>query len=235
MSRTTICAVIAVATLSLLSACADETAKKERARTEIGIQAGQLMNTTNVPRDQAAFDKATAIAGCPEDPWGHPYAYERLGTRKIRISSKGKDGKLGTPDDVAEDLTFPTGSGLEDLSILRDDGARAIKSPDGKRTFWTTQKTDDKGNQVTDWWLGDEKAVAAKPVKTDSVDDEWRRNVTLIRWSKDGRFVDVKDVVLPNRPDGSSPKEARILMDVTTAKVVGTSAAPSDSSAWLEY
>lgn len=234
MSRTSVSASLALLAALAASGCTDDSAKITRARQEIGIQSGVLMNKTEVPKDQAAFDKMTAVAGCPEDPWGRPYAYERLGTRKIRISSKGRDGKLGTPDDVAEEFTFPTGSGLEEISVVREDGTRAIKSPDGKRTFWTTQKEVD-GNQITEWWIGDEKAVAAKPVKSDTLSDEWRRNVTLSRWTKDGRVLELRDTVMPSRPDGSATKESRILMDVATAKVVGTDAAPADASAWIEY
>lgn len=217
-----------------LVACQDDGAKAFRAKQEIQIQSQVLMNKADVPRDQAAFDKMTAVAGCPEDPWGHPYVYERLGVRKIRISSMGRDGKLGTADDVPVELTFPSGSGLEELTIARPDGSSALKSPDGKHTFWVDQKSSGD-NEVTELWIGDSKAAAAKPMKSDSLDSDWRRSVSLTRWSKDGRFLDLKDVVTPSRPDGSATKESRLLIDVAGAKVVGTSQVPSDASAWMEY
>lgn len=233
MSRTFLPASLAVAAL-LVTGCQDQASLATKARREIGIQSGVLMTKSDVPKDQAAFDTMTVAAGCPEDPWGNPYKFERLGIRKIRISAMGRDGKLGTPDDVAEEFTFPTGSGLEELTVTREDGVHAVRSPDAKHTFWFTSK-EVGDDQITEVWIGDEKAQAAKPVKTDKLGSDWRRNVTLTRWSKDGRILELKDVVLPSRPDGSSSRESRILYDVTTAKVVGTSEAPSDASAWTEY
>lgn len=235
MSRAIATASAALVAASLLAAgCQDENAKISRAHQEIGIQAGVLMKTTTVPKDQADFDKLTAVAACPADPWGNPYVYERQEIRKIRISSKGKDGKLGTPDDVFDGFTFPTGSGLESMTITRADGARAIKSPDGAHTFWTTQKMDGD-NQITEYWLGDGKADATKPLKTDKLDSDWRRAVTLTRWTKDGKFAQLHDTVMPTRPDGTSNRDADLVVDVANGKlVVGTSGVPADAS-WVEY
>jgi len=39
----------------------------------------------------------------PNDPWGNPYVYERPGKKhpdSYDIYSAGKDGQLGTPDDI---------------------------------------------------------------------------------------------------------------------------------------
>ncbi|HVO29158.1 MAG TPA: type II secretion system protein GspG [bacterium] len=226
-------AAASILALAATAGCHDDSAKISRARQEIGIQAGVLMNSTTVPKDQADFDKLTAVAGCPEDPWGAPYAYERLAMRKIRISSKGKDGKLGTPDDVSEEFTFPTGSGAEEVTITRADGTKALKSPDGAHTFWTVQKIDGD-DQTIEYWIGDAKADAAKPFKTEKLNGDWRRSVTLAKWTKDGRFVQLHEVVMPSRPDGSDNKETDVVVDVAGAKLAEASAVPADAS-WIDY
>jgi general secretion pathway protein G len=40
--------------------------------------------------------------GTLEDPWGHPYEYEKLDTRKFVIRSKGRDGEPGGEGEDAD-------------------------------------------------------------------------------------------------------------------------------------
>src|SRR5690242_18002997 len=113
------------AALVAVAGCNDDASKAETARREIGVQTNVLMGKNVIPKDQTAFDDVTKIAGCPTDPWGHPYVYERLAFRKIRVSSMGPDGKKGTPDDVVVDLEFPPGTGLADMTVKLADGTEA--------------------------------------------------------------------------------------------------------------
>src|SRR5579859_62838 len=142
------------ALLALAAGCSTDTAKSIQAKQEIGSLTGVLMQKNTIPKDQAEYEQLTAVVGAPNDPWGNPYVYERQGTRKIRISSKGPDGKLGTPDDVFADFEFPSGVGLDALQVKLPDGTLALKSPDGKKTFWTVQK-DAGAEQVTQYFVGD--------------------------------------------------------------------------------
>jgi len=66
----------------------------------------------HAPKDQAEFERVVAewIAtsgnrNVTRDRWGEPYVYFRVATRDprevhYRITSKGPDRKLGTPDDI---------------------------------------------------------------------------------------------------------------------------------------
>ena len=223
--------LLALGAAVIAAGCNDDAAKANTARQEIGVQTGVLMQKNVIPKDQAAFDDVTKVAGCPTDPWGHPYVYDRIAFRKIKVRSLGPDGKKDTPDDVIVDLEFPPGTGLADMTVTRPDGTAATKSPDGKHTFWTTQK-EVGAQQVTDYWLGDGSANAKSPFKTDKVNvDDYRRGVTLVRWSEDGRYLTYKDSDSASRPDGQS-KETTTTVDVTTGKEV---AAPPSTVAWIDY
>lgn len=215
------------------SGCSDE-GKKRLALQEIGLQAGVLMQRSAVPRDQTHFEELTLVVGAPKDPWGNPYAYERLSVRKIRISAKGRDGRLGTEDDVAQEFELPSGSGLEGWSVTRPDGVLAIKSPDSRRTFWVTQR-DAGRDQVTDYWIGDAGGNAVKPVRTKSVRiDDFRRGVTLRRWSNDGRYLTFKENDSPSRPDLHETRETFVTLDATTGAEVDAASLPAEL-AWTEY
>ena len=214
------------------SGCSDE-GKKRLAAQEIGLLATALMQKNAVPRDQQQFDELTLVVGAEKDPWGYPYAYERLAVRKIRISARAGDGKLGTPDDLSQEFELPSGAGLEGWSVMRPDGIQAIKSPEGSRTFWVTQK--DAGTaQITDYWLGDAGGNAAKPVRSQTVDTEdIRRGVTLRKWSNDGRYLTFKETDSPIRADNDT-KERMITLDATTGKEVDAASLPAEV-AWTEY
>lgn len=215
------------------SGCSDE-GKKRLALQEIGLQASALMQKSEVPRDQAHFDQITLVVGAPQDPWGNPYVYERLSVRKIRISAKGRDAQLGTPDDVAQEFELPSGSGLEGWSVTRADGVLAIKSPDGSRTFWVTQR--DAGHeQITDYWLGDAGGNAAKPARTKTIDTEKiRRSVTLRKWSNDARYLTFRESDSPTRPDGNDTKETLVTLDTTNGQEIDAATLPADM-VWTEY
>lgn len=223
-----------VATLILaVSGCSDE-GKKRLALQEIGLQANVLMAKNDVPRDQAQFDQLTLVVGTPQDPWGHPYVYERLSVRKIRISAMGRDAQLGTADDVAQDFELPSGSGLEGWSVMRPDGVLAVKSPDGSRTFWVTQR-DAGTEQITDYWIGDAGGNAAKPVRTKTLDTEkTRRSVTIRKWSNDGRYVTFRETDSPTRPDGNETKETLVSLDATNGQEIDASTVAADM-VWTEY
>lgn len=217
----------------LVAGCSDE-GKKRLALQEIGLQANVLMNKNEVPRDQAQFDEITIVTGTPQDPWGRPYVYERLSVRKIKISSQGRDAKLGTPDDVAGEFELPSGSGLEGWSVKRPDGVLAIKSPEGSRTFWVTQK-DAGAEQITDYWVGDAGGNAAKPIRTKTLNtEESRRSVTLRKWSNDGQYLTFRDSDSPTRPDGHDTKATMVTIDAATGKEVDEASLPA-TLAWTEY
>jgi hypothetical protein len=223
---------IAVAVLAG-SGCSDE-GKKRLALQEIGLQANALMQKSEVPRDQAHFDQITLVVGSSEDPWGNGYVYERLSVRKIKISSKGRDAKLGTPDDVAQEFELPSGSGLEGWSVVRPDGVLAIKSPEGSRTFWVTQR-DAGRDQITDYWLGDAGGNAEKPARTNTIDTEKiRRSVSLRKWSNDGRYLTFRESDSPTRPDGNDTKETLVTLDTTNGQEIDAATLPADM-VWTEY
>lgn len=222
----------AAAAALVLTGCSDE-GKKRLATQEIGLLATALMQKNTVPRDQAHFQELTLVVGSQNDPWGHPYAYERLAVRKIKISAPGRDGQTGTPDDVAQEFELPSGSGLEGWSVTRPDGIQAIKSPDGKHTFWTTQRDAGK-EQITDYWIGDAGGNAAKPFRTKTlVIDEYRRGVTLRKWSSDGRYVTFKETDSPIRMDGET-RETMVTVDATNGQEVDAASLPAEL-AWTEY
>lgn len=222
----------AAAAALTVSGCSDE-GKKRLATQEIGLLAMALMQRNVVPRDQQQFEEITLVVGSQNDPWGHPYAYERLAVRKIKISSTGRDGKLGTEDDIAQEFELPSGAGLEGWSVMRPDGIQAIKSPDGSRTFWTTQRDAGK-EQITDYWIGDAGGNAEKPFRTKTVViDEVRRGVTLRKWSSDGRYVTFKEMDSPIRMDGET-RETMITVDATTGQEIDA-ASVSAELAWTEY
>lgn len=224
-------AVMAAALVA--SGCSDE-GKKRLALQEIGLQASALMQKSTVPRDQAHFDEITLVVGSPEDPWGHPYVYERLSVRKIKISAIGRDAKLGTPDDVFQEFELPSGSGLEGWSVMRPDGVLAIKSPEGSRTFWVTQR-DAGTNQITDYWLGDAGGNAEKPARTKTIDTEKiRRSVTLRKWSNDGRYLTFRESDSSTRPDGNDTKETFVTLDTTNGDEVDASTLDAEL-VWTEY
>ena len=217
----------------LAAGCSDE-GKKRLALQEIGLQANVLMSKNQVPRDQAQFDEITIVTGTPADPWGRPYVYERLSVRKIKISSQGRDAKLGTPDDVASEFELPSGSGLEGWSVMRPDGVQAIKSPEGSHTFWVTQK-DAGASQITDYWIGDGGGNAEKPVRTKTVNtEEVRRSVSLRKWSNDGRYVTFREYDSATRPDGNAAKETLVTLDATNGQEVDAASIPA-TVAWTEY
>lgn len=209
--------------------------KIEDARKEISLLAKVLMSKNTVPKDQADFVELTRVAGSADDPWGARYRYRRdeNGIRKIRIYSLGPDGKDATADDVAEEYTFPTGTGLEEYLVQRADGVKAIRSPDGTRTFWTTERmvgTD----QIVDYWVGDAAAGAEKPIRSQTVDtNDFRRGVTLVRWSRDSRFVTIREIDGATRPDNET-EQRDVTIDATTGEEVGADALPAEL-AWLEY
>ena len=224
---------LAILLAGLASGCSDE-GKKRTALMEIGLQANVLMAKNDVPRDQAQFDQLTLVVGTPADPWGNPYVYERMSVRKIRISAKGRDAQLGTADDVAQDFELPSGSGLEGWSVTRPDGVLAIKSPDGNRTFWVTQK-DAGTEQITDYWIGDAGGNAAKPVRTKTIDTEKiRRSVTIRKWSNDGHYVTFRETDSPTRPDGNETKETMVSLDATNGQEVVATTLAADL-VWTEY
>ena len=222
----------AAAALLATTGCSDE-GKRRLATQEIGLLATALMQKNVVPRDQQQFEEITLVVGSQSDPWGHKYAYERLAVRKIKISSTGRDGKLGSEDDVSQEFELPSGSGLEGWSVTRADGIQAIKSPEGSRTFWTTQR--DAGNQqITDYWIGDAGGNAAKPFRTKTlVIDEFRRGVTLRKWSNDGRYVTFKETDSPIRMDGET-RETMVTVDATNGQEVDAASLPAEL-AWTEY
>src|SRR5687768_5536161 len=132
---------LAILVLVAGAACAKGDADKARkALQEVGLLSGVLMQKGTVPKDQADFEQQTHVAGAAKDPWGNRYQMTRTGMRTIRIFSMGPDAKPETTDDIGGDFTFPTGAGLEGMKVTRADGVEAIKSPDGAKTFWTTQK-----------------------------------------------------------------------------------------------
>ncbi len=221
-----------IAPIALLQACMrSDSDKSVKALQEIGLLSGVLMQKNVVPKDQADFEEHTRVAGAANDPWGAPYQMERVAMRTIKIYSKGPDGKPGTPDDITQEFTFPTGAGLEGMKVTRDDGVEAIKSPDGSKTFWTTQK-DVGANQITDYWIGDATAKAEKPVRSQTVNtDDFRRGVTLVKWSKDGRYLVVKDLDSSSRPDADS-RSTLVTLDTTNGKVVESEPANVE---WMEY
>ena len=231
--RTLTLAIIPAMLATLAAGCGDE-GKKRLALQEIGLQANVLMAKNDVPRDQAQFDQLTLVVGAAQDPWGNAYVYERLSVRKIRISAMGRDAKLGTPDDVAQDFELPSGSGLEGWSVMRPDGVLAIKSPEGSRTFWVTQK-DAGTEQITDYWLGDAGGNAAKPARTRTIDTEKvRRSVSLRKWSNDGRYLTFRETDSPTRPDGNETKETLVSLDATTGAEIDASTLAADM-VWTEY
>ena len=230
--RKTPLAVMAAA-LVAASGCNDA-GKKRLALQEIGLQAGALMQKNAVPRDQAQFDELTLVVGSPQDPWGNAYVYERLSVRKIRISAMGRDAKLGTPDDVAQEFELPSGSGLEGWSVKRPDGVLAIKSPEGSHTFWVTQR-DAGTSQITDYWLGDAGGNAEKPVRTKTIDTEKiRRSVTLRKWTNDGRYLTFRESDSPTRPDGNETKETFVTLDTTNGEEIDASTLDA-KMVWTEY
>lgn len=225
--------VVIPALLALAAGCSTDTAKSIQAGQEIGSLTGVLMSKNAIPKDQAEYESLTAVVGAPNDPWGNPYVYERLGTRKIRISSKGPDGKLGTPDDVSKEFEFPSGVGLESLTLKLADGSQALKSPDGKRAFWTVQK-DVGADQVTQYFVGDGSGKAKAPVKTAKVViDDYRRGVTLMKWSNDGRYLVWKDFDSSNRPDAQS-RESTVAWDSVASKEIDQSKLDPKLE-WTEY
>ena len=217
----------------LVSGCQSDTAKIEKARREIALQAETLMAKGEVPKDTARFRELTQVAGSAADPWGRTYLFERSSTRSFTIGSPGPDGVPGNGDDLREEFTFPSGSGLEDLKVVRADGVEAIKSPEGARTFWTTSRNLGS-DQIVDYWIGDATANAEKPVRSETVDtDSFRRSVTLSRWSKDGKFLTFKDQDAGARPDSVSATTA-VTIDASTGKVVDAATLPADLE-WLDY
>lgn len=226
-------AAAGAASALFLSGCQSDAAKFEKARREIALLAETLVGKNEVPKDTARFRELTQVAGSANDPWSRPYQFERSGTRSFTISSVGPDGLPGNGDDLREEFTFPSGTGLEDLKITRPDGVEAIKSPDGSRTFWTTTKNLG-GDQIVDYWIGDATANAEKAVRSETVDtDSFRRSVTLSRWSKDGKYVTFKDQDAGARPDAVSTTTT-VTIDAETGKVVDAAALPADL-AWLDY
>ena len=231
--RKTVLGAVVVAVAAVSFGCNDE-GKKRLALQEIGVQAGVLMQKNVVPRDQAHFDEITLVAGTPEDPWGHPYVYERVSVRKVKLSSKGRDAQTGTPDDVTQEFELPSGSGLEGWSVKRPDGIVAIMSPERSRTFWVTQRNAGR-DQITDYWIGDAGGNAEKPARTKSVStDEFLRGVTLQKWSNDGHYLTFKETDSPSRPDLSETKQTFVTLDATTGKEVDASTLPAELE-WTEY
>ncbi len=223
-----------LAVLVLVAAGCNTAGKSDLARKEIGLQASVLMSKGVVPGSQAHFDELTEVAGCPKDPWGAPYVYERLGIRQIRIASKGPDGQYRTQDDVSEDLTFPSGSGMEDYTVVRVDGIKAIRSPNGEKTFWTTER-DVENEQLIDYWIGDAAGVSEKPFRSQTVNsNDWRRAVTLARWSRDGRYLAFREVDVARRPDLGENKDVTRTVEVATGTELDSGAVPANAE-WMEY
>lgn len=54
------------------------------------------------PTSQPIPQRHSPIKAVPTDPWGNEYGFENNGG-KVRVFSKGPDGKLGTEDDIASD------------------------------------------------------------------------------------------------------------------------------------
>lgn len=66
--------------------------------TQVGLTA-LIQNPGNCPRWKPGYLGGNTI---PPDPWGNSYEYFSPGTHgnEVEIISKGKDGELGTGDDV---------------------------------------------------------------------------------------------------------------------------------------
>lgn len=60
-------------------------------------------NTSSCPSVQDLVAAKLLEAGKTTDPWGKPYKLV-CGDDDLRVLSSGKDGKEGTPDDVADNL-----------------------------------------------------------------------------------------------------------------------------------
>ena len=191
---------------------ANNAQKTMHATQDNGVMAQALVNKNSIPHDQAEFDQITVIAGAPTDPWGAPYVYDRLSTRKVRISSKGPDGQVGTADDVVKEFEFASGMGLDNLEVKRPDGTVAIKSPNGKLAFWTTSR--DVGNQqITDYWIGDATANAKSPIKTAKVGTDVHALLDFLRTSvPDGRAAPrgLSKITRASTPSGGSIAHAPV-------------------------
>ena len=223
--------MLVIASLAAAACSKSDADKSVKAMQEIGLLSSVLMQKSVVPKDQADFENITRVAGAANDPWGARYQMERTGIRTIRIYSMGPDGKPDTGDDVGQDFTFPTGAGLEGMKVTRDDGVEAIKSPDGGKTFWTTQR-DVGAKQITDYWIGDAEGKAEKPIRSETVNtDDYRRGVTLVKWSADGKYLVVKDYDGSTRPDAES-REKVVTLEATTGKVLESEPANVE---WTEY
>ena len=114
-----IIAVLAGGAITLMGGFTD-TAKIQRAETDINtaiipaLKGYEVIGKTYPSTEQgleALVKKPTTapvpkrhspIEAVPTDPWGNAYGYENNGG-KIRVFSKGPDGKAGTEDDIASD------------------------------------------------------------------------------------------------------------------------------------
>lgn len=107
--------VFASAQMGSLAADLLERTRESVQATELLTLEGQVavwtieQKRTHAPRDQAEFERvlkqALAAKGgrdVTRDRWGEPYVYDKIHDRvpEWRISSKGRDRKLGTADDL---------------------------------------------------------------------------------------------------------------------------------------